>query len=127
MTTDVTLPDLVGFQNFNGIDVCCVGEDGDHWVAMGHHDPVQTLEAFNRYARHYMGLDDVADGLSDPANWPPVEARWAVLKEHCDSYGSAEHDGECYECRDIAEAGWWLDWGAGQDAPGAFPIMVLSF
>lgn len=125
--SEVPLPDLVGFSNFNSIDVCCVGEDGNHWVALGHHDPDEALEAFNRYARRVIGLDDIADGLSDPKSWPPVEACWAVVKEHCDEYGADDHvTDDCYECRDIAEAGWWLDWGTTPDAPGAFPIMVLS-
>jgi len=124
---EVALPDLLGFQNWNGIDVCCVGEDGDSWVALGHHDPGDTLEAFNRFARHVIGLDDVVDGLSEPDSWPPVKPLWAVLQEHCDEYGSAEHDEACYECQDIEEAGWWLNWGVTEQTPGAFPIMVLSF
>jgi hypothetical protein len=96
-------------------------------TALGHHDPVQTLEAFNRYARQTIGLDDVTDGLAPPEQWPPMQTLWAVLREHCDERDDPDHDPDCYECRNIEEAGWWLDWSATRDTDSAFPIMVLSF
>ena len=91
----------------------------------------ELVQAFNAYAR-YLGLDDIYDGMRthDAEGWKEVlkeiVARWAVLKEHCDEFGDDEHDPDCYECREIKEAGWWLDWSAGEQAEGAFPIMVVT-
>lgn len=30
------------------------------------------------------------------------------------------------DCREIAEAEWWIDYGAEETVPGAFPVMVWS-
>ncbi len=127
----MTLPELVGFDTCHEIQVCLIGENGDTFVALGHHDPKAALQAFNTYARS-LGLADVLDarGRHDQKLWRDtlvdVESLWAVLKERCDNAGAAGHDpASCYECRDIAEAGWWLDRSAAADTPGAFPIMVL--
>jgi hypothetical protein len=123
---DVTLPDLVGFMSFNGIQVCPIGEEDDY-VALGHHDPRTTLEAFNRLAL-WLGFDDVAEGKVLPDGLPPVQQRWAVLREDaCAEAGDPAHNPHCAECREIAGGGWWLDWAVGEDIPGAFPIMALIF
>lgn len=125
--SDVTLPDLLGFENWNGIPVCSIGEGDDDYVALGHHDPSATLVAFNLFARNVLGFEDVTDGLVPPELWPPVQEAWAVLKEHCDEFRDPDHDPDCSECGEIEEAGWWLDWGVAAETPDAFPIMIMVF
>lgn len=43
-----------------GVPVVYFGEDGD-MLALGHHAPRQALAAFNRHARRYCNLVNVAD------------------------------------------------------------------
>jgi uncharacterized protein (DUF2249 family) len=131
MSTATTseLPQLDGFLTYQGMQVCTIGEDGDIFVALGHHDPRHALSAFNAMAKNLLGWMDLTDGdgTNDPKVWKAalarVETAWTVLKYRCDDADDAEHDPDCSECLEIAEAGWWLDWYTKCDAPGAFPVM----
>lgn len=134
--TDVTLPELTGFETYHGIKVSLVGEDGDNYVALGHHEPRAALAAFNAYAQHTVGLEDLTDGSArhDRAYWQKlllaVKQCWAVLRETCDEYGSASHEDGCFRCAEIGAevraGGWWLEWCVDQDAVSAFPVTTLS-
>jgi hypothetical protein len=63
-----------------GIPVAHVGEDGD-LLALGHHDRRKTLAAFNKHARTFIGLPNVADDFSAHAeDWlNAIRLRWAVF------------------------------------------------
>jgi hypothetical protein len=118
---------------YNGIDVCALGEEADTLVALGHHDPKQTLAALNVYAKS-LGWSDLldGDGTHDPDKWrqalDKLQPRWAVLVTECDDPGMHEDymgtDGFCPRCREIAEATWWISYAAAESTPGAFPVMV---
>lgn len=102
---------------YDGIAVCCSGEDGD-MLALGHHDPAVALAAFNRHAREYLGLANIvddaampADELADFANC--IAPAWGIARKATE----AEQDNE----------GWsWRLEPAAKDAPGAIAYTYLG-
>jgi hypothetical protein len=102
---------------YDGISICCSGEDGD-MLALGHHGKAAVLAAFNRHAREYMKIENIAadDTLTDAelAEYESdITAHWGVPRKATE----AEQDNE----------GWsWTLERATADTPGATPYMYLS-
>lgn len=137
MTTTVTpaatFPDLSGFTTHYGVRLCEIGDDGDI-VVLGHVDPRTATAAIRELLRGQLDrveADEVIRRNSrrrDGSGWP-VTHSYAVLLEHCsawpdcrtpDAYGDTMCD--IPSCFEISEYGWYLSFGATQDAPGAFPV-----
>lgn len=128
---DPRIPHLDSFEVHYGIPVSSIGDDGD-MIALGHHDPKQTLAALNAYAKS-LGLVDLLDG---DGRWTDawklaldrVFPRWAVLLKHCDEYPRCAvdltDDGNCQRRAEITQSGWCIDYGATEPGQDTFPVMI---
>lgn len=102
---------------YDDIAVCCSGEDGD-MIALGHYDPAVALAAFNRHAREYLKIANVADDdaltteeLADFADC--TTAQWGIARQ-----ATAEEE---------ANQGWvWVLTLAKKDDSGAIPYTFLA-
>lgn len=96
-----------------GIPVTHVGEDGD-MLALGHHHPRRALAAFNRHARVFCGLANVADDRSAEADdmLNLITAGWGQFRK---PYAGDAEDPDCE---------WYLD-PCASDAPNATPYMRI--
>ena len=89
-------PELFGGTDYDGIRVENVGDDGDHYAALGHIDKAAFAAAALRQCRYEVGSDDfdadefVAENvvhtwwvLTDPSTWDGDEwcATWAGVDE----------------------------------------------
>lgn len=65
-----------------GVSVAHFGEDGD-MIALGHHSTRRALAAFNRHARHFVGLANLADDRSAKAAdyTVGISTKWAVFRQ----------------------------------------------
>lgn len=102
---------------YDGIPVCCSGEDGN-MIALGHHDPTATLAAFDRHAREFLKIENLAadDTLTD--------AQLAEYVHHIGAYwGLARKATE--EEQDYPGWSWTLD-PATAETPGATAYMHLN-
>lgn len=122
--TTATIPDLKGFETHYGMRVSDIGEDGNV-VILGHHDKRRALAALNRHARTFWGLPDLYDGRLPMFRESPAVDHlrdcWATLVKNC---GDPGHAADCFRCRELAEADWWIDYSANETDPDAFPVMV---
>jgi hypothetical protein len=116
--TAATEPQIITEPAFEathyGIPVCHIGEDGD-MLALGHPGPRHAFAAFNRHARVFVGLDNLADDrralLSD---WfDHVEEKWVIFRKP---------DAEQGEDPDYV---WVFDTSA-EGEPGAQPVTLLD-
>lgn len=99
-----------------GIGVSHIGEDGD-LVALGHHSTRRALAAFNRHARIFLGLDNLADDRSaTTADFAP-----AIQQKHC--LFRLPDPSNCWENPDWVWVADWCDPGT----PGAQPVTLLRF
>ena len=118
MTTETTAPEIVADPEMEathyGITVAHLGEDGD-MVALGHHSVRRALAAFNRHARVFVGLINLADDRSATvSDWDiAVEQKWAVFRK------SNPEDGE------DPDYVWVCDYSA-EGEPGARPVTLLE-
>jgi hypothetical protein len=96
-----------------GIPVMHIGEDGD-MLALGHHEPRRALAAFNRHARVFCGLANVADDRSAKASdfLNDISQRWGQFRKPIPA------DAEDPDCE------WYLD-PCAPDAPNATPYMRI--
>ncbi|MFD9444986.1 hypothetical protein [Streptomyces sp. NPDC060001] len=98
-----------------GIPVAHVGEDGD-MLALGHPGTRRAFAAFNRHARVFCHLANLADdqnaSLSDWAD--VIEEKWAIFRK-------ADPD-NCWEDPDCS---WFYD-EADESTPGALPVTILT-
>lgn len=112
----MTTPEIVTHPEMEathyGIQVAYIGEDGD-MIALGHHDTRRALAAFNRHARVYCGLRNLADDRDAcAADWAgQIEHRMAVIRKP--------------DFDEDPDWRWVADWSA-PDAPGARPITWLE-
>lgn len=117
MTTPMTLTPDDFEATYDGISVCCSGEDGD-MIALGHHDPVKALAAFNRHAREFVKIENVlADDTVTPEELADltdcITQRWGL------AYAATEEEQD--------HLGWsWRLETATADTPGAIPYMFLN-
>lgn len=117
----VDIPDLSGFDEFYGVKVSSIGEDGD-MIAFGHHDKRTALAVFNAYVRECLGFRNLHDynghHIHDP--YERIFQTWAVVKTEC---GESDCEGtECRKCAEIKSCDWWLETNQSQETPGAFPV-----
>jgi len=129
------------FGVIDGIQLLPIGEDEISFVALGHHDPLTALRAFNAEARGLLGWVDLVDGDHEPAhddacdeeNCPrhepdswledlvgKVKQSHAYFHEHSDF---CEPDqGESCGCD---EYDWYITWDA-KEGPSTFPVTVFE-
>jgi hypothetical protein len=98
-----------------GIQVAHIGEDGD-MLALGHHDTRRALAAFNRHARTFCDLINLADDRDACAeDWAgQIEHRMAVIRKP-----------DVTNLYEDPAWRWVADW-SDANAPGARPITVLE-
>jgi hypothetical protein len=97
-----------------GIPVAHIGEDGD-MLALGHPGTRRAFAAFNRHARVFCGLANLADDQNAVlADWADViTEKWVIFRK--------ADPGNCWEDPDCE---WYFDL-ATEDAPGAQPVTIL--
>lgn len=123
-TETTTLPNLEGFEEFFGIKVCTLGEDG-RMVALGHHEPKQALAAFNAYAKS-LGFTDLDDFSSFRGDWSKalnrISTGRAVLRTGCGDASGAGHEQDCSTCAYRAQFPWWMDLEPTDADVDTFPV-----
>lgn len=98
-----------------GIQVAWLGEDwGEALIALGHHDTRHALAAFNRHARHFGSLANLAD---DPE---ATTAEWAgEIKQRHGFFRKPDPDSG-----EDREWSWVIEW-CDADNPNATPVTLL--
>ncbi|GHH87889.1 hypothetical protein [Streptomyces capitiformicae] len=97
-----------------GIPVCHIGEDGN-MLALGHPGTRRAFAAFNRHARVFCHLANLADDCrADLDGWyDRVEEMWVVFRKPDPERG------------DDPDFEWYFD-VATEATPGAQPVTVLD-
>lgn len=97
-----------------GIPVCHIGEDGD-MLALGHPGIRRAFAAFNRHARVFCHLANLADDQNARLNdWADaIEEKWVVFHK------PDPEQGEDPDCE------WVFDYSA-EGQPGAQPVTILD-
>jgi hypothetical protein len=97
-----------------GIPVCHIGEDGN-MLALGHPGKRKAFAAFNRHARVFCGLPNLADDFSARlADWlDGVKEEWVVFRK-------PDPDNEFED----PEYEWYFDQSTA-DNPNSQPVTVL--
>ena len=98
-----------------GITVAHIGDEGD-MIALGHHSPRRALAAFNRHARVFVGLVNIADDRSETA------AEWLDGIKHERAVFRKPNPNDEWEEPDMA---WVADW-SNPDDPDARPVTLLG-
>ncbi|HEY9353644.1 MAG TPA: hypothetical protein VIP28_10350 [Nocardioides sp.] len=117
-STPATTPEIITDPETEdthyGIPVAHIGEDGD-MLALGHPGTRRAFAAFNRHARVFCGLANLADDRGAAlADWSDViTEEWVIFRK-------ADPDNE-WEDPDYE---WFFD-RVTKDAPGAQPVTVL--
>ena len=109
----VTDPEMEAVQY--GIPVAHVGEDGS-MLALGHPGTRRALAAFNRHARVFVGLVNLADDRhASYGDWhEAVDERWVIFRKPDPT--------SLYEDPDSV---WYFD-RCDEGTPGAQPVTVLD-
>lgn len=99
---------------YYGVPVAHIGEDGD-MLALGHPGTRRAFAAFNRHARVFVGLANLADDRRATVDeWiDQVEEKWALFRRP---------DPEQGEDPDYV---WICDYSS-KDVPGALPVTILG-
>ncbi|MFF1341091.1 hypothetical protein ACFVYT_24760 [Streptomyces sp. NPDC058290] len=100
-----------------GIPVSYFGEDGE-LIALGHHGLRRLIAAFNRHARVYLGLDNIADDRSAQlADYLPlISQQWATFHKPDPDNGVWDQ---------VQDWMWVAEW-ADASTPGALPVSILK-
>lgn len=111
-TTPALIADPQMEDTHYGIPVAHIGEDGE-MLALGHHSTRRALAAFNRHARDFAGLTNLADDGSARTNdWASaISQRWAIFRKPDPQWEDPDYT-------------WVADW-SNPDAPGARPVTLL--
>ncbi len=119
------LPDLDGFVEHHGIRITALGDDGEVLVALGHHKPRTAVIAFRAALHDRFGstLADWGDFHTPRDVEEALRLRWAVLLTAC---GTCDGVRDCWACRDIRDASWWMDYAATEPVPAGFPVTILT-
>ncbi|QIP87589.1 hypothetical protein GLX30_30200 [Streptomyces sp. Tu 2975] len=114
-TTESTITDPEMEATHYGIAVAYIGDDGETLMALGHHGKRRTFAAFNRHARVFVGLINLADDRAETLEgWlDDMKETRAVFRTPDPSQG--EHP----------DMQWYADW-SDPDAPGAVPVTLLD-
>ncbi|MDH6132869.1 hypothetical protein P3T37_002255 [Kitasatospora sp. MAA4] len=91
-----------GFSPFRGVPLTVIGEDGEIFLALGHHDDSRMLAAVAAFHRTEYGMRH----LPEPGEQPAVARTWALFTQD-------EFEGENYE--------WYVTF-TGPLTPGAQPV-----
>jgi len=112
MITAITNP--VTEDTHYGIPVCHIGEDGN-MLALGHPGKRKALAAFNRHARVFCRLVNLADDRSARlADWTDaVTEEWVIFRKPDPNDESEDPDFE-----------WYFD-ASTADNPAALPVTIL--
>jgi len=110
--TILTNPEMEA--TYFGIPVSYWGEDGE-MLALGHPGPRKALAAFNRHARQYCGLVNVADDpKAEAADWlADIREGWLVIT----TPNPAEGDDPDWD---------WVSVPATAETPNAVPVTFLD-
>jgi len=97
-----------------GIPVCHIGEDGD-MLALGHPGTRRALAAFNRHARVFCHLANLADDqASTVGEWEDaITEHWVIFRRPDPERGD---DPDCT---------WYFD-RSREGEPGAMPVTLLD-
>lgn len=99
-----------------GIKVAHIGDDGDMF-ALGHHSDRRILAAFNRHARTFLGLANLADDYSAKA------ADWTTALQRRHAVFRTPDPANEWEDPDWT---WVADW-CDADTEHAQPVTLLRF
>jgi hypothetical protein len=94
-----------------GVDLYCIGEDGEHLMAFGHVDKRRFFAACNRLARTDWGLPNLADGY---------DATWAVMEPEI------THEYACFVTEPGSEWDWEIQWQVERDDEHQMPVTVWT-
>jgi len=113
-TTRAPLTDPETEDTHYGIKVCHIGEDGD-MIALGHPGNRRAFAAFNRHARVFCRLVNLADDHgADLDDWyDRVEEMWVIFRSPDPARG------------DDPDFTWYFD-RSSEGEPGAQPITLLD-
>jgi len=97
-----------------GIPVCHIGEDGD-MLALGHPGIRRAFAAFNRHARVFCGLANLADDRGSAlADWSDaISEEWVIFRKP----DPAQDEDPDYE---------WIFDRVAEGTPGAQPVTILD-
>jgi hypothetical protein len=97
-----------------GIPVCHIGEDGD-MLALGHPGARRAFAAFNRHARVFCLLVNLADDhRAELDDWYGcVEERWVIFRSPDPARG------------DDPDCSWYFE-SSREGEPGAQPVTLLA-
>ncbi|MCX4232079.1 hypothetical protein [Streptomyces ortus] len=114
--TDTTLPiaDPETEDTHYGIPVCHIGEDGD-MLALGHPGTRRAFAAFNRHARVFVGIANLADDRTARLDdwYDRVTEEWVIFRKPDPEQGEDPD----YE---------WVTEQVDASEPGAQPVTVLD-
>lgn len=113
-TTPAPITDPETEATHYGIPVCHIGEDGD-MLALGHPGTRRTFAAFNRRARVFVGLANLADDRSALlSDWiGRLDEQWVIFRKPDPEQGEDPD----YE---------WVTEESAEGEPGAQPVTVLD-
>lgn len=99
-----------------GIPVSFIDECAEILMALGHHSDRRTLAAFNRHARLYAQVANLADDRDATAEeWTSdLQRLWAIFRKPAQE---DQHPG--------TEWDWVGEW-AEPNTPGAVPVTLLN-
>ncbi len=131
MTLTYEFPTLAGASVHDGIAVTGVGDDGDVFVALGHHDDQAVIPALLAEAKKWGWTSkDISENFDDDEDIADRLCRtWAKMLT--DSCGRCNDKPDCSTCEVIRSCnqqsdGWWMDYDQPEGAPGCFPVTVLN-
>jgi hypothetical protein len=98
-----------------GIPVCHIGEDGD-MLALGHPGIRRAFAAFNRHARVFCNLANLADDQNASLDdWSDViTEQWVVFRK-----------ADPNNCWEDPDSEWFFD-QVTEGTPGAQPVTILD-
>lgn len=108
-------------DDYYGVALAEIGEEGDAVIAFGHHEPRRYLAAMLKFARvRGWGARELNLGVL-PAGDAEKAKQWRVIYRHADAETVGNHWSTpdwcvCDDCN------WWAV-EAAEDAPGATPVM----
>lgn len=95
-----------GFAPFHGVPLTVIGEDGETFLALGHHDDRRMFAAAAAFQRTECGMRY----RPEPGEQPAAARTWALFTQE-------EFEGDDYE--------WYVTF-TGQFTPGAQPVTRLD-
>lgn len=131
MTLTFEFPTLAGAAEHDGITVTGVGDDGDVFVALGHHDDQAVSVALLAEAKKWGWTSgDVSEILGDDEEIADRLCRtWAkLLTDSCEKCNNKPDCSLCEVIRSCSQrpGEWWMDYDQPGPGPGCFPVTVIN-